>query len=108
MSTIQIRPDVPVHLRHAEEHDRLVFRVRTFPERYTEEAYQSVQAARASLVAAIGNMYDWDCYRCRRAVLTYSLDDPCPHCQSPDGVRPESSYRALGRAMWRNWQNTGA
>lgn len=87
-----------------EHRDRLVYSVRQHPERFPKHIVEIVHNERERAILTIGTVYDWDCERCKRAVITNSLDEPCPHCFSPNGRDPESSHMSLGRAIWRNWQ----
>lgn len=78
---------IHAHKRNrAERMSRRIFLIRTEPERFDPLVVESIQAAREYTIDTLGDVVDWDCYRCRRAVVTGSLADPCPHCGSQNGV----------------------
>jgi hypothetical protein len=58
--------------------DGEVYRMRTQPHLYDEWHLEFSAEMRDASVP--DDMFDWDCHRCKRAVLTADITDACPIC----------------------------
>lgn len=57
-----------------------LYRMRNMPHLWDDWMRDLVEDARAKAVDSIGTVYDWDCHKCQRAVITHTLNERCPNC----------------------------
>lgn len=63
--------------------DYELYRMRSRPELYPDWLVDSVHTHRAALIERVNShtqVVDWDCSKCKRAVVTRSTADKCPNC----------------------------
>lgn len=106
LSRADLLASAPMYDRHRDGPDALVVGTRTPTHTYTggtvigtvdlsrerelfamrtgtstaPEWMQAVWIAARERVATHADKYDWDCHKCQTAVMTDTLEEPCPNC----------------------------